>query len=508
MTLITHAFQSAARMSPGKRAIWCEGTSMTYEELANLVSRCSLLMVRRGVRRGEHVGVLLPNGVEFVVLMLTAARLGVVLVPLNSSLPPPAVARAFRAADVKHVVGSSDALEALTSSRLGEFSFVDGVWLEIGGERASMGFPGSLPEAPPRGGAADLGARDDDPFILTMTSGATGDPKPIVLTQRVKFERARAAADLYGVSAEDRVLAATPLYHSLAERLVLIPMLTRGTSILMAKFSPSAWLSCVRDQRVTFTIAVSTQLRQISEALTAGGSQSIDSLRCIVSSSALLEGAVKRRLIEALGCRFHECYGTSEIAIASDLDADGAKTRPKSVGKAIAGVDIKILGDNDQVVEPGAAGEIVCSSPMMFAGYHKRADMTRDAMWGRYFRTGDLGKLDKDGYLYFLGRKKDIIITGGINVYPADVELTLMEHSSVAECAAFPLRDDRLGEIVAVAVVPRDARSFDQRALRIHCGRTLADFQQPRRVFVVNQLPKNSIGKTMKQALVARFAGT
>jgi long-chain acyl-CoA synthetase len=341
-----------------------------------------------------------------------------------------------------------------------------------------------------------------------MTSGSTGDPKPIILTQRTKFNRAVAAMQLYGVSAADRVLAATPLYHSLAERLVLIPLLSGGTSILMARFSPSAWLTCVQEQAVTFTIAVSSQLRQIAAQLTAAGEERTAALRCVVSSSALLETPVKAELLAKLRCDFHECYGASEIAIASSLDAEAASTKLHSVGKAAPGVEIRILRENDEVAAHGEAGEIACKTPMVFGGYFKRPDLTRAAMWGEYFRTGDIGRLDEDGFLYFLGRKKDVIITGGINVYPADVETAVAEHPSVAECAAFPAPDERLGEIVAVAVVPSRPGPFDQRALRVHCAERLADFQQPRRYFIVEALPKNSMGKLMKHVLVSQLAGS
>jgi len=144
---------------------------------------------------------------------------------------------------------------------------------------------------------------------------------------------------------------------------------------------------------------------------------------------------------------------------------------------------------------------------MIFGGYFNRPDLTREAMWKDYFRTGDVGKLDEDGFLYFLGRKKDIIITGGINVYPADIESVISEHPSVLENAAFSFPDDRLGEVVAVAIVPKNPNDFDQRKIRFHCAEYLADFQQPRKYFIVEALPKNSMGKIMKFQLVSKYAG-
>lgn len=505
MQTISKLFFSSAARYPGKQAIWCEGEAVTYEQLAARVGRWSGLMKKAGVGRGDAIGVLLPNTVEFVTLMMVAADLGAVLLPLNLSLPVEAVHRAFEASGVRHVVGHLHLLHALRSRQEAyRFDAVSNWFAVDGGEEGIMHVEAGTPagEAEP-----SFAGEADDPFILTMTSGSTGDPKPIVLSQRTKINRAQAAMDLYSITPEDRVLAATPLYHSLAERLVLIPLLSGGTSVLMARFSPSEWLRCVRDQAVTFTIAVSSQLRPLAEHMTAENAPALSSLRCVVSSSALLDPAVKADLLRRLHCDFHECYGTSEIAIATNLDPAGARAKLHSVGKAIPGVDVKILDVQDREAPIGEAGEIVCRTPMIFAGYFRKPEQTRAAMWGDYFRTGDLGRLDSDGFLYYMGRKKDLVITGGINVYPCDVEEVIAKMPAVRECAVFPLPDDRLGEIVAVAIEPQRPGEFDLRAVRIHCARHLADFQQPRKLFVVESLPRNSMGKLMKQELVRRFSG-
>jgi long-chain acyl-CoA synthetase len=507
MARIIQTFFSNAQCTPDKIAIWCEGENMSYGQLARFVCRWSNAMVLKGLARGDHIGVLLPNSIEFVALMLVAADLGLVLVPLNTSLTASGVSRAFEAADVKHVVSTSAILKNLLSPETANFSFVDGLWLTLDDKYPGTAFLEDLLRSAPDDSVHFNYGQEDDSLILTMTSGSTGEPKPIVLTQQTKFNRASAAVELYNITAADKTLAATPLYHSLAERLVLIPLLTGGTSILMTRFSVSEWLRCVAEQSVSFTIAVSSQLRQIAEQLTSVDEIKVASLRCVVSSSALLEPQLKSELLSKLHCDFHECYGTSEIAIASNLDSIDAQKKLKSVGKAAPGVEIKILRENDEIASPHESGEIVCKTPMLFGGYFKRPDLTREAMWKDYFRTGDVGKLDEDGFLYFLGRKKDIIITGGINVYPADIESVISEHPSVLENAAFSFPDDRLGEVVAVAIVPKNPNDFDQRKIRFHCAEYLADFQQPRKYFIVEALPKNSMGKIMKFHLVSQYTG-
>jgi len=505
---IASTFFAHARRTPDKQAIWCEGNAASYQQLARLVCRWSSAMAASGVKRGDHIGVMLPNSIDFVALILVAADLGAVLVPLNTSLTPTAVQRAFEVAEVKHVVATANLLTALIDPALiADFAFVDGLWLSVDEAVDGAILLADLLQDVPLNAPPRQAAQEEDALILTMTSGSTGDPKPIILTQRTKYNRARAAVELYGITDQDKTLAATPLYHSLAERLVLIPLLTGGTSVLMSKFSPSAWLQCIAEQAVTFTIAVSSQLKQIADELgQSAEAYDISSLRCLVSSSALLDHAVKADLLEKFDCEFHECYGASEIAIASNLDGISARTKLQSVGLAAPGVDIKIIGKNDEALAAGEAGEIVCRTTMLFGGYFKRPDLTQAAMWGEYFRTGDTGKLDADGFLYFLGRTKDIIISGGINIYPADVESVVSEHASVSESAAFAFPDERLGEVVAVAIVPVDKAEFDLRQLRFYCCDKLADFQQPRKFFVVDELPRNGMGKLMKFQLVKTFA--
>jgi long-chain acyl-CoA synthetase len=257
----------------------------------------------------------------------------------------------------------------------------------------------------------------------------------------------------------------------------------------------------VREHAVSFSIAVSSQLRPILEALIAGN-EALPSLRALVSSSALLDSATKARLLNHLSCEFHECYGASEIAIATNLSPRAAARKLGSVGTAIPGTEVLILTDDGHPAPTDTAGEIVCRTPMLFSGYYGQPAATAAAMWGHYFRTGDLGKMDDEGFLFFLGRIKDIIICGGVNIYPKDIEDVIASHPAVSECAAIPLPDDHLGEVVGVVVAFREPDApADMRELQRLCMQRLGDFQQPRRFFFVPELPKNPLGKLDKPLL-------
>jgi long-chain acyl-CoA synthetase len=498
MSPISTTFFDHARRLPDKAALCCDGQAISYGDLAMLVRRWSAGLVAAGIRHGDLVGVVLPNCPEFVALMLAAADLGLVLVPVSPSLTHAALVRAFTATHVRHLVATTEVLQALAEERATTLAGADGLWLAIDAPEAAALLASGGPDPAPFGWG-----KDEDAFILTMTSGSTSDPKPIVLSQRTKLNRAMAAVEMYGVTAADVTLTATPLYHSLAERLVLIPLLTGGTSVLMTRFSPREWIETVGRHHVSFTIAVSSQLGQIVRALDPSGAPT--SLRCVVSSSALLEAGVKAELRARLSCDLHECYGASEIAVATTLDMTQAAERLNSVGRAAPGVEIRILDDGGASLPAGTVGEIACRTPMLFSGYHGQPELTQASMCGGFFRTGDLGRLDQDGFLYFLGRKKEIIITGGINVYPIDVEETLLGYDGLIESAAFAVADERLGEVIGLAYVTDGRSDFDLRQMRRHFARKLADFQQPRKFLALPALPRNAMGKVMRRSLLGLY---
>ncbi len=485
MKKLIELFYKNVDMFPNKLAVICNEQSYSYKEFEELVNTQINFLHEKNIKYKDNVGVLLPNDCNFIALIFAASALGISLTPLCPTQPEWAINTAFNAVDVKHVIGSKAVLSDLNLQLNGEIIDID----TINSNNTKRFIAPEL--------------TGNEPLIFTMTSGSTGQPKPIVLSQRNKIDRAFAAIELYSVTSDDIILAATPLYHSLAERLVIMPLLIGATSVLMPRFAPSLWLNTIKNHSVTFTIAVSSQLRQIAEVLTSPFLPEINSLRCIVSSSALLEPHTKKELVTKLNCDFHECYGTSEIAIATNLNIFDSKEKMNSVGKAIPNVDVKILRSNNTFANTDEIGEIVCKTPMLFMGYYKQEEKTKESMFGEYFKTGDLGKIDKDGFLYFIDRQKDLIISGGINVYPNDIEQIAMQFEGIKECAAFPFPEENLGEIVAIAIVAD--KDFNLRKFKFHCAKKLADFQLPRKYFIVDSLPKNNMGKLTKHKLTEMF---
>lgn len=503
-SILADLFYKNAESKPNKEAIWCDGKVATYKEMAGLVSSYSNLLLSCGVSYGDHIAIPMNNSIESVALFFSAADLGICVVPLNPSLPFEAVKSAMQAGDIKHLIARKSFLNECDKNG----------GLDISGFSICLDsdYPGTVPfsrinEMSTNRPVLDYDVNGSESLILTMTSGSTGTPKPIDISQNNKYDRAMAHIRVYKISEDDRILAATPLYHSLAERLVITPLILGATSILLPRFTPSIWLKCVEEQKPTFTIAVSAQLAQILEQMKQPGTPEITSFRSIVSSSALLETGVKYELIGRLKCEFHEMYGTSETSTVTDICFQDAKDKQNSVGKPFDEAEIRILRDEsesdfDTDCAPYEVGEIACRSKLQCKGYYKQSAMMRTAMIDGYFRTGDLGYLDEDGYLYFSGRKKELIITGAINVYPHDIDVVVSRLPEIEECAAFSYPDDRLGEVVALAVVPKEDHQVNLRALKTYCARNLADFQQPHKIFIVDRLPKNTMGKLQRMAIL------
>jgi long-chain acyl-CoA synthetase len=498
---IIQKFSDNVTNTPNKTALIAGDTVLSYQQLAYQVSNVSNNLLARGVKKGDHMAVLLPNNIEFVILMLVAANIGIVLVPHNMSLSRKALSCVLQAADIKHVFAWHGLMDDLKLVFDNEFD-KNGLLVSVGGEvECCTAFDTLLCDAREYR-LANHDILPDQAYILTMTSGSTGDPKPIILSQGSKEKRAEAAISLYEVTSDDVVLVATPMYHSLAERLVFIPLISGGTAVIMENYTAKKWIDVVIERNVSFSIVVSSQLKQILAELVMRRC-SLDSLRCLVSSSERLPDNVREEMKQLLTCEFHECYGASEIAIATNLNHRFMNA--PSVGTAAPNVEIQILKDDGAIAMVGEVGEILCKTPMLFSGYYKKPDATAAAMRGEYFCTGDVGKLDENGFLTFLGRKKDIIITGGINIYPKDIEDVLNAHHSVSECAVIPLPDVFLGECLTVVVVAAVGEQFSVRQLKRLCARELADYQQPRHYIVSHSLQKSAMGKIMKQAIISQF---
>lgn len=509
MKLLFEQFIEASNENEDKMAIYCDGESKSYKEMRTFVCKYANYLSSRGVKRGDIIGIPLNNSIESVGLIMAVTALGAGLAPVNPTLNSKDLDIAFKAANVKHIIARKSFYKEVLK---GDDNFL----LDYPGLKLCL--DGEIDDSKLKDSKLEIEAFDkvlemcdelpnldkitgEETFILTLTSGSTGDPKPIILSQNNKNIRAKAHIEMYELTKNDKILAATPLYHSLAQRLVIMPLILGATAVILPRFTPKLWLDLVRKLEVTFSIAVSAQLAQVLKELKEAEEKTCPSLRLLVSSSALLDLEMKKELVNFLQCEFHEMYGTSECSTVTDINLREAGHKLNSVGRPLKGVDIKILSDENEELPLGEIGEIAVKTPLICEGYLNKEDVFKKSMIKGYFKTGDLGKLDAEGFLTFSGRKKEIIITGGVNVYPKDIEDKVIKLEEVLEVAAFPYKDERLGEIVALAVVTKAAEKEITKKIRLFCAKNLADFQQPHKIFILDSLPKNSMGKLVKSKL-------
>lgn len=492
MKIIYDYFFDNVLKTPDKVAIIFEDKRLSYKDVDGQVRALSNYFQNIGLQSGQRIALFAPNGVEYAIVLLTCSRLGLSVVPLPISLKGDALITALKTTPVAAAIAwPTVSKQLLESNVVGKNSLITlhkAVTDEI--SWASV-ISGNWPEA-------QLEPIDvDAPFILTMTSGSTGQPKPITLSQQCKINRAfLATVNYYALSSDDKILVATPLYHSLAQRGVLMPLMIGATTVIMAKFVLQNWINIIFLHKITFLFAVSAQLESLlSEAI---NSDSLNSLKCLVSSSAVLNSHSKQRLLSLLKCQFHECYGASEVGVVSDFSITSRPDKNGSVGKALPFVDVKIVNDKGEQTPKGVIGEIACKTETAFSGYMKQPEVTKEAYDSEgYFYTGDLGYLDEEDFLYFVGRKKEVISTGGINVYPQDIEGVLKKHPKVTDCVAFGCADTLLGEYVKV-VYEQESEEDINRELRSLCLNELTDYQQPRVIERVKKLARNQMGKVLR----------
>ena len=504
MNIIKYLLENKSN-SPNKAALVLDERELTYAELVEETRKVAAALQKIGVKKEKRIALLLNNSIEFVTIIFAAADLGATVVPVSSDIGTQDFLTTLESTDIDFVIGWFAALSE-------KFKFSESpipVQLEnciaVGGtvdgcKRFEDFINTSTHDY-------DLGAQKievENDYILTMTSGSTSSPKPIVFTQGTKIRRAFNAQNVYHLTENDVILLATPMYHSISQRLIFISLLLGGTLVIMTRFTPRKWLSIIESQKVTFTIAVSTQL-EAALPLLEKKTTNLSNLHGIVSCCSLLKKETKVRLIEVLNCDFNECYGVSEMGVITNLVSTKSDAYFHTVGKPVLGVEIKIVDENCHPVSRGVIGEIICKSEMGFSRYYKNPTITKKSMINGFFRTGDLGYLDEEGFLIFTGRIKEIIISGGTNIYPKDVESVLSTHPKVEQCVVIGVEDHRFGEGILAIVIPKLGKTINEREMKAHCLNKLADYQQPLAYEIVQDFPRTELGKVIKYKLVQQF---
>ena len=490
-----------ARMHPDKECVIDGDRRYTWRTFDEAVNQLAHAIAARG-GAAAPVACMLGNGADYLIAQQALTRVGAVVVQIGYRSKPAEVAYILNNAEpAAAIVGAPYAETFAEAMRLAgsrcQVIVAGATAAPPVGERwddAIAGQPGDLPPTA-RGG--------DGGGVIVYTSGTTGKPKGA--TRSWKQTGFDAVADMIaqvGMNHDDRHLVVCPLYHSAAPAFVAITMSLGATTVLMNHFDPEACLALIERERVTSTLMVPTMLVRIT-ALPAAVRRRYDtsSLRWIMSGAAPLATETARQVEAQFGPVLWNFYGATETGLVTLAGPGEHTARPGTVGRAMRGNQIRLLDDAGAEVPPGQVGEVYVRNSMLIGGYHKNRDATDKSIRDGFFSVGDLGRLDADGYLYMESRKHDMVISGGVNIYPREIEDHLHTHPAILDVAVVGVPDPEWGETLRAYVVVRAGHAITADEVADYCRRELADYKRPRQVVFLDELPRNPTGKILKREL-------
>jgi long-chain acyl-CoA synthetase len=491
--------ESTARAHPGRAAVVCGEQTVSYAELDQKARQVAEAVRARGVRTGDRVVLICPNLPAFPIVYFGLLKAGAVVVPLNPLL---------KERELEFVFGDCGAVAVFAWEGSDQLPVLDNA------RRAAAATPtvrhviplGDLEEflAPHPGQADTAPTGAEDPAVIIYTSGTTGTPKGATLSHVSLLLNARMKELLIPQHDHDIALVALPLYHIFGQTSVMNGNIHSGaTLVLLPRFDPDTALDLLVGHRVTLFSGVPSMFQAFLQTDPEGVRlrKAAETVRLVTSGGAPLPVAVFDRFDQLCGLQIRQGYGLSETSPTVTFCPWDEPIRAASVGKPVWGVDIQIFDHEDKPVPAGTVGEIVVRGHCLMLGYFNRPEATAEAIRNGWFHTGDLGRFDEDGWLYVVDRLKDLILRGGYNVYPAEVEQVLLRHPTVAMTAVVGQPDERLGQEVVAYVVPRTGHRVDIDELSAWAREQLAEYKYPRHIIVRDELPMTATGKILKRAL-------
>ncbi len=475
--------------------------SFDNHEFNRRTNRMAHALLSLGVGKGERVSVIMLNSSEFLEVFFACAKIGAILVPINYRLAAPEIAYMINDSRPRALIYTADFAEKITVVK----SQTDAVsaWFRHSGETLPEDpditpFVETFPDHEPVLGKQVTAS---DPLLIMYTSGTTGDPKGAVLThENIIFDSVHNLIN-FSLTKDFRSLVTAPLYHVGPLGASTTPVIYAGGSLVLKRFfNASEIIKLIMRERVNYMFTVPVMYQMMADAAEWDAAD-FSHVNYFFSGAAPMPVPVIRRYQEEKGVQFAQGYGMTEALQISALSLEDSITKAGSVGKENFHVLMRIVDDTDTDVAPGQTGEIIIKSPTVFTGYWGKPADTEVAMRGGWFHTGDMAKKDDDGFLFLEGRKKELIISNGINIYPAEVEKAIQSIVEVKESAAVGLPDARRGEVVAAFVSLKKPNTLTEQQLIERLTGKIADFKMPRKVFFVDDFPRNTQGKILKKEL-------
>ncbi|HEY5816005.1 MAG TPA: long-chain fatty acid--CoA ligase [Solirubrobacterales bacterium] len=483
--------ESAAR-TPDAPAVRLGEAELSYAELDERSARLATLLAENGLEPGDRVGVMLPNVLEFPVAYYGVLRAGCIVVPMNVLLKRREIAFYLEDSGAELLLAWHGFAEEAREGA-GDAS---AELVEV--EPAS--FAALLANREPSPGLADTD--EDDTAVILYTSGTTGKPKGAELTHANLARNAEVSSrTTCEIAAGDVVFGGLPLFHSFGQTVAMNASLRVGACLtLVPKFDPGEALATIQRDEVTHFYGVPTMFGALLHHPDREGYDTA-SLRTCITGGASMPVEVLRGFEEAFGAIVLEGYGLSETSPVSSSNHPDKERKPGSIGTPIDGVEMKVVDENDAEVEQGEVGEIVIRGHNIMKGYWQRPDATEEAMRGGWFHSGDMARTDEEGYFFIVDRKKDLIIRGGYNVYPREVEEVLYEHPKIREAAVLGVPHDEWGEEIGAAVVLHEGEELNPEEVSAYVKDRIAAYKYPRVVWFLDDLPKGPTGKILKREI-------
>jgi long-chain acyl-CoA synthetase len=489
MTNLATNLKDARGQFPDRPAIRLDDTVITYAQFDDLAARVAGWLRGRGVEPGDRIGIMLPNVPAFAVLYYGVLRAGATVVPMNPLL---------KSREVRHYLGDSGARIVFAWHTAAAEAAAGAAEVATSAVTVTDDTLTEIASWPP---STEIATRaEDDTAVILYTSGTTGTPKGAQLTHaNMRANAAVTASGLFGVTNEDVIMGCLPLFHAFGQTCALNVAVLAGAGLtLIARFDPVTALKVIERDRVSVFVGVPTMYVAMLQA--GRGIADTSTLRLCVSGGAALPVEVLSGFTAEFGAGILEGYGLSETSpVASFNRLDN--TKPGSIGLPIDGVRMRVVDSHGADVPQGESGEIVIRGHNVMLGYWNKPQETSSAVRDGWFHSGDIGRQDEDGFFFIVDRKKDMIIRGGFNVYPREIEEVLYEHPAVLEAAVIGVAHPTHGEEVAAAVVlkPSAVATIDE--LRDYVKARVAPYKYPRHVWLMEELPKGPTGKILKREI-------
>ncbi|MFJ7932803.1 fatty acid--CoA ligase family protein [Sporosarcina sp. NPDC096371] len=511
MNLVSRVYETAMTQ-PDKIAYHFMGQETSYAEFDESVSKFASALQSLGIEQGDNVAFLLGNTPHFLISLYATMRIGATAVPINPIYTPDEISYILHNSDAKAVI-ALDLLLPFVEQAAGAFPTVQHyVICETVPETPVK--MAALPEAvkmkvhsfaqlmsggKPR--VKPVAMDESETAVILYTSGTTGQPKGAMLTHGNLYSNARDVADYLGYSESDRIVATLPVFHVFALTVVVNAPLVKGATILLVpRFSPADVFQIVKERQATIFAAVPTMYNFLYQHPDSDPTD-FKSIRTAISGGASLPVALLHNFEEKFDVRISEGYGLSEaspVTCFNPLDRDRI---PGSIGTNIVNVENKVVNELGDEVPDGEVGELIVRGPNVMKGYYKMPEETEAAIRDGWLYTGDMAKRDENGYFYIVDRKKDLVIVGGYNVYPREVEEVLFTHPDIIEAAVVGLPDPDFGEAVHAFVVLKEASLATATSITAYCTERLAKYKVPKCIEFLDELPKNTTGKILRRSL-------